>query len=63
MRALAKLGFEVDTQGKGSHVTVFHPDDLTRRATVPKSDPVRVGTLNEILKAVRVSRSDLAEHL
>jgi predicted RNA binding protein YcfA (HicA-like mRNA interferase family) len=64
VKALQKLGFLAHT-GRGSHVTVRHPLDLTRRSTVPchKGKPLGKGLLHSILRDVQVTADELRECL
>ena len=64
VKALQKIGFLAHA-GRGSHVTVRHPTDLTRRSTVPchKGKPLGKGLLHSILKDVRVAPDELRECL
>ncbi|HEY3358413.1 MAG TPA: type II toxin-antitoxin system HicA family toxin [Polyangia bacterium] len=60
VRALEHGGF-VQLRQVGSHVTMRHRDDPTRRATVPLhgSKPVRPGTLRAILHGARLTVDEL----
>ena len=63
-RALRSLGFEiVSGRGKGSHELIVHPTDPSRRATLPARDPVAVGTLNNILKRLVITREEFERAL
>ncbi|MEM8834560.1 MAG: type II toxin-antitoxin system HicA family toxin [Planctomycetota bacterium] len=60
--ALTKLGFEViDGRGKGSHALIVHPEDRSRRSTLPRRDPVAVGTLRGILRDLGISREEFEQ--
>jgi len=56
LRALERAGFVIVCR-TGSHTTLSHPSDRTRRATVPihGSTPVKPGTLRAILAGARLS--------
>jgi predicted RNA binding protein YcfA (HicA-like mRNA interferase family) len=54
-RALAKVGYQV-TRQSGSHIRLTTDGDTQHHVTVPRHDPLRVGTLAAILQ-------DVAEHL
>ncbi|CAI49731.1 UPF0395 family protein (plasmid) [Natronomonas pharaonis DSM 2160] len=52
IKTLTKHGF-VPVGGKGSHTTLRYENDETgevRTVTVPKADPIPVGTLQQIAK-------------
>jgi predicted RNA binding protein YcfA (HicA-like mRNA interferase family) len=64
IRALRRLGFEILTKrGKGSHVRIVHPDDLTRSTTLPARDPIARGTLAGMLRELRLSWAELEREL
>jgi predicted RNA binding protein YcfA (HicA-like mRNA interferase family) len=56
VRALQRAGFVVVRQS-GSHVTLRHKDDATRRVTVPVhgGKPVTPGTMRAILRSAQLS--------
>ena len=60
VRALERAGF-VQLRQVGSHVTLRHRADPTRRATVPVhgGKPVKLGTLRTILKGAGVTVDEL----
>jgi predicted RNA binding protein YcfA (HicA-like mRNA interferase family) len=53
-RALSTLGYEV-TRQTGSHMRLTTPDRGEHHVTVPKHDPLRLGTMAAIV-------ADVAEH-
>jgi predicted RNA binding protein YcfA (HicA-like mRNA interferase family) len=56
IRAFKKLGFEEVVGGKGSHVKLVKGD---KTATIPTSkNPIRTGTLLDILKEEGISREE-----
>lgn len=64
IKAFRKLGFEIDeSRGKGSHAVIYHPDDLSRRTTLPQRDPIAQGTLRNMLRDLRVAAEDFSEAL
>jgi len=64
VRALQRAGFIVVRQS-GSHMTLRHRDDATRRVTVPVhgSKSVTPGTLRAILRSARLSVDELSSLL
>lgn len=64
IRALLKMGFSVHHQ-KGSHVTLRHATDPTRRTTVPvhKGSTLGKGLLHAILRDARVTPEQVRELL
>jgi predicted RNA binding protein YcfA (HicA-like mRNA interferase family) len=61
VKALARLGYEV-TRQTGSHIRLTTQRGGQHHVTIPVHDPIRVGTLNAILRDVAahagVSRDD-----
>ncbi|MHC5718651.1 MAG: type II toxin-antitoxin system HicA family toxin [Nostoc sp.] len=51
VNALARLGYEVSHQ-KGSHIRLTTQQNGEHHITVPAHDPIKIGTLNAILKDV-----------
>ncbi|HNX79974.1 MAG TPA: type II toxin-antitoxin system HicA family toxin [Prolixibacteraceae bacterium] len=51
IKALWKLGYE-PTRQTGSHIRMTVQDNGHQHITVPRHDPLRVGTLNAILNEV-----------
>lgn len=51
VKALARLGYEVSHQ-TGSHIRLTTQRNGEHHVTVPAHDPIKVGTLNAILRAV-----------
>ncbi|MBN3944343.1 type II toxin-antitoxin system HicA family toxin [Nostoc sp. NMS9] len=51
VNALARLGYEV-THQKGSHIRLTTQQNGEHHITVPAHDPIKIGTLNAILKDV-----------
>ncbi len=64
VRALERAGF-IQVRQQGSHLTMRHRDDPTRRATIPMhgSQVVRLGTLRAILKGAGVTIEELRDLL
>jgi predicted RNA binding protein YcfA (HicA-like mRNA interferase family) len=60
VRALERAGF-IQVRQVGSHVSLRHRDDLTRRATVPvhPGKDLPPGTLRSILRGVRIEVEEL----
>lgn len=50
-RALAILGYQISHQ-RGSHIRLTTQRDGEHHVTIPAHDPLKIGTLNAILKAV-----------
>ena len=66
IRAMERVGC-VFQRPRESHVTLTHPGPPDHSITVPMHDPLRVGTLNSILKQVgvhlKLTRDELLERL
>ena len=66
VKALGRLGYET-TRQTGSHLRLTTPQRGQHHVTVPRHDPMRVGTLGNILADVAkhfdMSRSDLMDLL
>lgn len=64
--ALAKLGYR-PTRQRGSHIRLTTDQHGRHDITVPRHDPLRVGTLNAILRDVAdhfgITRDELLEGL
>lgn len=55
VKILHKIGYEV-TRQKGSHIRLtWIKDNLSHHITIPNHNPIKIGTLNNILK-------DLSDH-
>jgi predicted RNA binding protein YcfA (HicA-like mRNA interferase family) len=50
-KALARLGYVVDHQ-RGSHVRLTTQQPREHHITIPAHDPIKIGTLDAILRAV-----------
>ena len=50
-QALGKLGYGVDHQ-TGSHIRLVTREPSEHHVTVPDHDPIKIGTLNAILRDV-----------
>lgn len=50
-KALARLGYAIDHQ-TGSHIRLTTEVPTQHHVTVPDHDPIKVGTLNSILRDV-----------
>jgi predicted RNA binding protein YcfA (HicA-like mRNA interferase family) len=65
-KALAKLGYVVDRQS-GSHLRLTTHENGVHHVTVPNHSPVKIGTLNAIVRDIAdhfgMSRDDLIAHL
>lgn len=66
VKALERLGYEVSRQ-TGSHIRVTTQCDGEHHVTVPAHNPIKIGTLNAILRDVAdhadLSREELLEEL
>lgn len=67
IRALKKLGYTV-TRQKGSHVRLtLSTPQKTHHITIPKHDPIKIGTLNNILNDLsafhKIDKSELIKKL
>ncbi len=62
VRRLALLGYRVSRQ-TGSHMRLTCPAPLEHHVTIPRHDPLRVGTLATILAEVAAARSLTREQL
>ncbi len=64
--ALAKLGYGVDRQ-TGSHLRLTTHENGVHHVTVPNHSPIKIGTLNAILRDIadhfNISRDDLIDQL
>jgi len=56
IRALERLGYEVVRQ-KGSHIRLRHAGPPAHLVTVPRHNPLKVGTLQAILAEIAQMRS------
>ncbi len=54
IKALSKLGYET-TRQTGSHIRLTTQENGEHNLTIPAHDPIKVGTLNAILR-------DIADH-
>lgn len=65
-RALRKLGYEV-TRQTGSHMRLTTQENAEHHITIPRHDPLRVGTLSAILGDVaghfETTRDDVVRRL
>lgn len=65
-KALETLGYQIDRQ-TGSHIRLTTYENGEHHVTVPEHRPIKVGTLNAILKAVAehfgISRDDVLSQL
>jgi predicted RNA binding protein YcfA (HicA-like mRNA interferase family) len=66
VKSLARLGYVVDRQ-TGSHIRLTTQRHGEHHVTIPAHDPVKIGTLNAILRDVAthasLSREELLETL
>ena len=64
--ALARLGYQLDRQ-TGSHIRLTTQRCGEHHVTIPAHDPLKIGTLNAVLKAVgahlRLDRDQLLHEL
>lgn len=64
--ALGRFGYEVDHQ-KGSHIRLTARTGGEHHITIPAHDPIKIGTLNSILRNVArhrgVGRDELLKQL
>lgn len=51
VRALTRLGYETNRQ-TGSHICLTTQENGEHHLTIPAHDPIKVGTLNSILRDV-----------
>ncbi|MDZ8184526.1 MAG: type II toxin-antitoxin system HicA family toxin [Nostoc sp. ChiSLP02] len=51
VNALARLGYEVNHQ-TGSHIRLTTQQNGEHHVTIPAHDPIKIGTLNAILRDV-----------
>ncbi len=56
VNSLTRLGYEVSHQ-KGSHIRLTTQHNSEHNITVPAHDPIKIGTLNAILKDVAAHAS------
>ncbi|MGR8940224.1 MAG: type II toxin-antitoxin system HicA family toxin [Gammaproteobacteria bacterium] len=65
-RRLAKLGYEI-TRQSGSHIRLTIRLNGERHVTIPRHDPLKIGTfsaiLNEVAKHFSISREELIKRL
>lgn len=65
-RALGKLGYEA-TRQTGSHMRLTTQENGEHHITIPRHDPLRVGTLSAILSDVarhfRTNRDEIVRRL
>jgi len=65
-RALGKLGYET-TRQTGSHMRLTTQENGEHHITIPRHDPLRVGTLSAILSDVarhfRTNRDEIVRRL
>lgn len=50
-KALEKLGYQIDRQA-GSHLRLTTYENGEHHITIPNHSPIKIGTLNAILRAV-----------
>jgi predicted RNA binding protein YcfA (HicA-like mRNA interferase family) len=66
VKALERLGYEVSRQ-TGSHIRLTTQHNGEHHITIPAHDPIKIGTLNAILRDVAdhadLSREELLEEL
>jgi predicted RNA binding protein YcfA (HicA-like mRNA interferase family) len=66
VKVLERLGYEVNRQ-TGSHIRLTTQHNGEHHITIPAHDPIKIGTLNAILRDVAdhadLSREELLEEL
>lgn len=62
IKALSKIGYEVDHQ-KGSHVVLRHKEYPYRRLTVPMHKEIAKGTLKAIIREAGLTLQEFLELL
>ena len=62
VKALSKLGFEVDHQ-TGSHIIMRHNQDPHRRLTVPNHKELAKGTLRAIIRDAGITVEEFIDLL
>ena len=66
IKSLAVLGYEV-TRQTGSHIRLTTQQNGEHHVTIPAHDPIKIGTLNSILRDIanhkRLSRDELLTKL
>ncbi len=66
VNALARLGYEASRQ-TGSHIRLTTQRNGEHHITIPAHDPIKIGTLNAILRDIAdhagLSREELLEEL
>jgi predicted RNA binding protein YcfA (HicA-like mRNA interferase family) len=63
---LAKFGYEI-TRQNGSHIRLTTQRNGEHHITIPRHDPLKVGTfsaiLNDVAKHLEISRDELVDNL
>jgi predicted RNA binding protein YcfA (HicA-like mRNA interferase family) len=63
---LAKFGYEI-TRQNGSHIRLTTQRNDEHHITIPRHDPLKIGTfsaiLNDIVKHLEISRDELIDNL
>jgi predicted RNA binding protein YcfA (HicA-like mRNA interferase family) len=66
IKILSKLGYQV-TRQTGSHIRLTTSENGTHHITIPAHNPIKIGTLNNILRDIaqhfNLSKSELLEKL
>jgi predicted RNA binding protein YcfA (HicA-like mRNA interferase family) len=66
IKVLAKLGYE-PTRQTGSHIRLTTEYEGKHSVTIPAHNPIKIGTLNSILKEIgqhfNISRDDVLQRL
>jgi predicted RNA binding protein YcfA (HicA-like mRNA interferase family) len=64
---LAKFGYEITRQNNGSHIRLTTIRNGEHHITIPRHDPLKIGTfsaiLNDIAKHLEISRDELVDNL
>lgn len=66
IKKLSELGYQV-TRQTGSHIRLTTSENGTHQITIPAHNPIKIGTLNNILRDVaqhfNLSKNELLERL
>jgi len=66
IKILSKLGYQI-TRQTGSHIRLTTSENGIHQITIPAHNPIKIGTLNNILRDVaqhfNLSKSELLEKL
>ncbi len=66
IKKLSELGYEI-TRQTGSHIRLTTSENGTHQITIPDHNPIKIGTLNNILRGVaqhfNLSKDELLKRL